>query len=81
MRSSLRDKLVELKTPGDWSHIVSQIGMFSYTGLNPRQVDFLRVEKHIYMLKTGRINMCGLTLANLDYVAKSINEAVVKFSE
>jgi len=34
MRTGLRDKLVELNTPGDWSHIVSQIGMFSYTGLN-----------------------------------------------
>lgn len=34
MRNALRGKLEELKTPGDWSHITSQIGMFSYTGLN-----------------------------------------------
>lgn len=32
MRSTLYDKLVELKTPGDWGHIKSQIGMFSFTG-------------------------------------------------
>jgi aspartate aminotransferase len=38
MRAGLRDKLVELKTPGDWSHIVSQIGMFSYTGLNRKSL-------------------------------------------
>lgn len=32
MRARLYDLLVELKTPGEWGHIKSQIGMFSYTG-------------------------------------------------
>ena len=32
MRSALYDALVELKTPGQWGHIKSQIGMFSFTG-------------------------------------------------
>jgi len=81
MRTGLYEKLVALRTPGDWRHIVSQIGMFSYTGLNPRQVDFLRATHHIYMLKSGRVNMCGLNTNNLDHVAKAINEAVLKYSE
>ena len=34
MRKSLRDELVRLKVAGNWDHIVNQIGMFSYTGLN-----------------------------------------------
>lgn len=34
MRKALRAALENLGTPGDWSHITSQIGMFSYTGLN-----------------------------------------------
>lgn len=34
MRKALYDALIARKTPGDWKHIVSQIGMFSYTGLN-----------------------------------------------
>ena len=34
MRKALRAELERLSTPGDWSHITSQIGMFSYTGLN-----------------------------------------------
>jgi len=80
MRSGLKDRLVALGTPGTWDHIVNQIGMFSYTGLTVKQVEFLRAEKHIYMLKSGRINMCGLTLANLDYVANAIHEAVTKHS-
>ena len=33
MRKALRDALVERKTPGNWDHIVNQIGMFTFTGL------------------------------------------------
>ncbi|KAL7736712.1 hypothetical protein ACLKA6_015571 [Drosophila palustris] len=76
MRKQLRDKLVALKTPGNWDHIVSQIGMFSYTGLNEKQVAVLIKDYHIYLLRTGRINMCGLNSSNIDYVAKAINSAV-----
>ena len=31
---------------------------------------------HIYMMKSGRINMCGLTEKNLDYVANAIKDVV-----
>lgn len=78
MRAQLRARLEALKTPGTWNHITEQIGMFSFTGLNPKQVEYLINEKHIYLLPSGRINMCGLTTKNLDYVATSIHEAVTK---
>lgn len=78
MRSELRARLEALKTPGTWNHITEQIGMFSFTGLNTKQVEYLVSEKHIYLLPSGRINMCGLTTKNLDYVATSIHEAVTK---
>jgi len=32
MRERLFNILTELKTPGKWDHIKSQIGMFSFTG-------------------------------------------------
>jgi aspartate aminotransferase len=32
MRERLFNILIELKTPGKWDHIKSQIGMFSFTG-------------------------------------------------
>jgi len=79
MRTQLRQRLEELKTPGDWSHITTQIGMFSYTGLSQEMCVFLKEEKHLYLLKSGRISMCGVTTANVDYVARAINEAVIKF--
>jgi aspartate aminotransferase len=57
MRKALRDKLEEMGTPGSWKHITEQIGMFSFTGLNEKQVLKLREEAHVYMTKNGRISM------------------------
>ncbi len=44
--------------------------MFSFTGLTEAQTSFLKEERHVYMLRSGRVNMSGLTEANLDHVAK-----------
>lgn len=43
-----------------------------------KQVEFMVKEKHIYLMASGRINMCGLTTKNIDYVAASIHETVTK---
>lgn len=45
--------LCVLGTPGDWSHIIKQIGMFTFTGLNAEQVAFMTKEYHIYMTSDG----------------------------
>ncbi|KAG6458389.1 hypothetical protein O3G_MSEX010833 [Manduca sexta] len=81
MREALRSELVKLGTPGNWDHIVKQIGLFSYTGLTPRQTEHLIKEYHIYLLKSGRINICGLNPGNVEYVARAIHDAVTKFPE
>lgn len=41
MREKLLDELVRLGTPGDWSHIVHQGGMFGFLGITRAQVQFL----------------------------------------
>ncbi|MCP1673523.1 aromatic-amino-acid transaminase [Natronocella acetinitrilica] len=51
--------------------IAEQRGMFSYTGLSPEQVETLRSEFGIYMVKSGRANVAGLSRDNLAYVAKA----------
>lgn len=79
MRAGLYEKLQQLGTPGSWEHITTQIGMFSYTGLTERQVEHLKEHFHIYMLRSGRINMCGLNEKNMDYVAKAFHETIVSF--
>jgi len=78
MRQQLHQKLTALGTPGNWDHVVRQNGMFSFTGLNKDQVKYIEQEHHIYMLSSGRINMCGLNMKNIDLVAKAINDAVTK---
>ncbi|KAJ8681887.1 hypothetical protein QAD02_017679 [Eretmocerus hayati] len=80
MRKALYEQLMKLKTPGSWEHIINQIGMFSYTGLSENQVEHLIKNYHIYLLRSGRINMCGLNEHNLDYVAGAIHDAVTKLS-
>jgi len=76
MRKALFDKLIELGTPGTWNHITDQIGMFSFTGLTPAQVGVMKSKYAVYMLGNGRINMCGLTVPTIDYLATAIHDAV-----
>jgi aspartate aminotransferase len=66
MRSKLYDTLVSLDTPGEWGHIKSQIGMFSFTGLKPEQVDALAEKAHVYLTRDGRISMAGLNSSNVE---------------
>lgn len=43
-----------------------------------KQVEYMIAEKHVYLMASGRINMCGLTTSNIDYIAQSIHDAVTK---
>jgi len=76
MRKKLRLTLEKLGTPGKWNHITDQIGMFSFTGLTPAQVDVVINKHHVYMLKDGRISMCGVNTKSVEYIAKAIDDAV-----
>ena len=40
------------------------------------QCDQLVNDYHIYVMKSGRINMCGLTSKTMQYVAKAIDSVV-----
>jgi len=77
MRTVLRGELERLRTPGTWEHITTQIGMFSFTGLTPKQCEHLITVHHIYLLSNGRISMAGLNSKNVKYVANAIHDAVV----
>ncbi|KAK0262054.1 hypothetical protein B0A54_05001 [Friedmanniomyces endolithicus] len=76
MRKALKEHLVRLETPGSWEHITEQIGMFSFTGLDEKQVARLREESHVYMTKNGRISMAGLNTGNVEYFAKAVDGVV-----
>jgi len=81
MRKALRAKLEELKTPGTWNHITDQIGMFTFTGLTPKQVDVMIEKHHIYLLSSGRVSMAGVASSNVEYIAKAINDVVNNVKE
>ena len=76
MRSALVDGLATRGVEGDFSFIKAQRGMFSFSGLSDEAVAWLRENKSIYIVKGGRINLAGLTSANIDYVCDSIGEAL-----
>lgn len=84
MRKRLHDILTnKLKTPPpqggkNWDHIINQIGMFSFTGLNPDQVKSMVNDGHVYMTGNGRVSMAGLTTTNVEYVAQQIDRVVRK---
>ncbi|KAE8373752.1 aspartate aminotransferase, cytoplasmic [Aspergillus bertholletiae] len=75
-RFHLRALLEELKAPGDWSFLTTQVGMFSYTGLNPGQIDMLRELFHVYLQDTSRLSIAGLNSSNMNHVARSLDAAV-----
>ena len=76
MRNLLRKELETIKAPGSWEHVTRQIGMFSFTGLTGAQSDLMVNKHHIYMTKDGRISICGLTRANIPYVARCIKDVL-----
>ncbi|MGF6732542.1 aromatic-amino-acid transaminase [Paraburkholderia youngii] len=55
---------------------VAQRGMFTYTGLSESQVERLRNEYAVYVLRSGRMCVAGLNARNADYVASSIAAVV-----
>lgn len=76
MRSALVEGLASRGVDQDFSFITEQRGMFSFSGLSDEVVAWLRAEKSIYVVGGGRINLAGLTAANIDYVCDAIAEVL-----
>ena len=76
MRKALADG-VQRRVPGaDYSFVLNQRGLFSYTGLSKAQVERLRGEFSIYAIETGRICVAALNAKNIDYVADAIAKVI-----
>jgi len=74
MRKELYRLLTEeLHTPGNWEHIVNQIGMFSFTGISEAQSKALTDGAHVYLTTNGRISMAGLNSKNIRYFAEALD--------
>ncbi|MEQ1685636.1 MAG: amino acid aminotransferase [Burkholderiaceae bacterium] len=65
--------VLKAKVPGrDFEYFLTQRGMFSYTGLTAAQVDTLREEHALYMVRSGRICVAGLNSSNVEATAVAI---------
>ena len=73
MRVGLHKNLKDLGSEHNWDHVINQIGMFAFTGLNPDMVKELREKYAIYMTGDGRISIAGLNTGNLGYISEAFH--------
>lgn len=72
MRKLFVETLAKKGVKSDNSFIIRQKGMFSFSGLNKQQVETLKTRHGIYIVGTGRINVAGMTDANMDALCAAI---------
>ena len=71
MRHALHEVL-SARVPGrDFGYLLTQRGMFSYTGLSAAQVDRLRDEHAVYLIRSGRMCVAGLNRGNVERTAQA----------
>ena len=72
MRRALHAALAARLPGGDFGYLLTQRGMFSYTGLSAAQVDALREQHAVYLVRSGRLCVSGLSTANVDRTAEAL---------
>ena len=72
MRQAFVTGMADRNTGVDFEFINHQQGMFSFSGLTKAQVEQLREDNHIYIVGSGRINVAGITPANIDPLCDAI---------
>jgi len=71
MRKMLHERLKILRPESDFSFLIQQKGMFSYTGFSAAQVDQLREQQGIYLIASGRMCLAGLNEGNVEKTAQA----------
>jgi aromatic-amino-acid transaminase len=65
--------VLSARLPGrDFGYFLSQRGMFSYTGLSAAQVDRLREDHGVYLVRSGRMCVAGLNSGNVERTAQAM---------
>lgn len=72
LRTSLANALQEKIGDDRFRFIENQQGMFSFLGLNAEQVKQMREQFSIYMAGDSRVNIAGLKMENVEYVAGAV---------
>ena len=74
MRRALFERVSRLDPTLDVNYLLSQKGMFSYTGLGSEAVDRIRQAHGVYLIRSGRLCVAGLNESNLDRVARALSD-------
>ena len=72
MRQLFVNTLAEKGANRDFSFIIRQNGMFSFSGLTKDQVVRLREEFGVYAVNSGRVNVAGMTPDNMSALCEAI---------
>lgn len=72
LRALLAGRLVERLPGSDFDWLARQRGMFSLLGLDLADIARLRDEFHVYVPPDGRMNVAGISEANVDYVSDAL---------
>ena len=72
LRALLAGRLAGRRPDRDFSWLTGQRGMFSLLGLAPAGIRALCAEEHVYVPPDGRINIAGVSNANVDRVADAL---------
>ncbi|MBL4639329.1 MAG: aspartate/tyrosine/aromatic aminotransferase [Kordiimonadaceae bacterium] len=71
-RKMLQDGLKKKGVPLDVAYLTENQGMFSFLDLSKDQINRLQTEYSVYIVGSGRINLAGVTVNNIEYLTASI---------
>ena len=72
LRTLIKESLAAKGIDQDFSFIDRQNGMFSFLGINKEQIERLQKEYSIYIVGSSRVNVAGISDANIDYFANAV---------
>ncbi|MCG9708566.1 aspartate/tyrosine/aromatic aminotransferase [Pseudoalteromonas sp. Isolate3] len=72
LRTLIKESLAAKGINQDFSFIDRQNGMFSFLGINKEQIERLQKEYSIYIVGSSRVNVAGISDANIDYFANAV---------
>lgn len=72
MRRLFVEKMKQRTPERDFSFLLHQRGMFSFSGLTPMQVDELKTKHGIYVVGSGRINVAAILPSNVDRLCDAV---------
>ncbi len=76
MRQAFVQGMTDRQQVVNFDFINHQKGMFSFSGLTQEQVLKLRADNHIYIVDSGRINVAGITPANIDPLCDAVTKVL-----